>query len=213
MEKGDFVTIDYISRVKDTNEIFDTTYEEVAKKEGIHRENAAYGPVTIVLGAAHVIPGLEKTLLDMEVGEEKEVDIDPEEAFGKRNPSLIFTVPLREFKKHRILPRPGMRIEINNKWATVRNVSSGRVILDFNHPLSGRTLTYSVHLLEKVEDTKGKIEAVFKLLKLKGKVVPGEDDFSITVEGIQRGKEEKVLTLVKKEIEKYIPEIKISFTN
>ena len=64
-----------------------------------------------------------------------------------------------------------------------------------------------------MEDTKGKIEAVFKLLKLKGKVVPGEDDFSITVEGIQRGKEEKVLTLVKKEIEKYIPEIKISFAN
>lgn len=211
MEKGDFVTINYISRVKDTNEVFDTTSEEVARKEGIHRENAVYGPVTIVLGAAHVIPGLEKALLDMEVGEEREVNIDPEDAFGRRNPSKVAAVSLREFQKHKIFPRPGMRIEINNKWATVRSVSSGRVILDFNHPLAGKALTYSVHLLGKVEDTQEKIEAVLTLMKIKGDVTAKEDGFSIKMEGIKRGTEARIENLVEKEIKKFIPEVKISF--
>jgi FKBP-type peptidyl-prolyl cis-trans isomerase 2 len=211
MEKGDFVTINYVSRIRETGKIFDTTYEEVARREGIHRENATYGPVTIVLGAAHVIPGLENALLTMEVGEEKEVDIEPEEAFGIRKKALVTKVPLREFRRHGLFPRPGMRIEINNKWATVRSVSSGRVILDFNHPLAGRPLCYTVHLLEKVEPLKEKIEAVLKLMKIKGDVVPDDDGVSIKIEGLKRGAEEKVKTLVKREIKKYIPQAQISF--
>lgn len=211
MEKGDFVTIHYISRIRDTNAVFDTTYEEVAKKVGIHRENATYGPVTIVLGAAHVIPGLEKALLDMEVEEEREVDIKPEEAFGMRKRALVTRVLLREFKKHGIFPRPGMRIEINKKWATVRSISSGRVILDFNHPLAGKPLRYTVHLLKKVDDTKEKIEALLKLSGIRGKVISDEEGFSIEIEGLPKGTEEKAQNRVKKEFEKYIPQEKISF--
>ncbi|MBU7027292.1 MAG: peptidylprolyl isomerase [Theionarchaea archaeon] len=211
MEKGDFVTINYTARVKETNKIFDTTFEDVAREEGIHMENAKYGPVTVVLGARHVIRGLEKALLDMDVGEEKEVDIEPEEAFGKRKRSLVTKVPLREFRKHDLLPRPGMQIEINNRWATVRSVSSGRVILDFNHPLSGKVVHYSVELLGTVEDTKEQIEALLTLLKIKGEVTPDEEGFSIKMEGIQKGREKNVQTLVKREVKKYIPQAEISF--
>lgn len=211
MEKGDFVTINYTARVKETDKIFDTTFEDVARKEGIHTENAKYGPVTVVLGARHVIRGLEKALLDMEVGEEKEVDIEPEEAFGKRKRSLVTKVLLREFHKHNLSPRPGMQIEINNRWATVRSVSSGRVILDFNHPLSGKVVHYSVELLNTVEDTKEQIEALLTLLKIKGEVTPDEEGFSIKMEGIQKGREKNVQTLVKREVKKYIPQAEISF--
>jgi FKBP-type peptidyl-prolyl cis-trans isomerase 2 len=211
MQKGDFVTINYVATVKDTNNVFDTTIEEVAKKEGIHTQNAVYGPVTIVLGARHVIPGLEKVLLAMESGEEKEVDIQPEEAFGVRRRSLVNTVPLREFRRHKILPRVGMRIEINNKWATVRNVSSGRVTLDFNHPLSGKVVHYTVQMLEKVEDTKKKIEAIMNLLGIKGEVVSEESTFFINLD-VSRETEKKSRNLIKRRIERYIPEARISFS-
>lgn len=205
------MTISYTARIKDTNEVFDTTSEDVAREEGIHTSNARYGPVTIVLGARHVIRGLEKVLLDMEVGEEREVDIEPEDAFGKRNRSLIKKVSLREFRRHGLLPRPGMRIEINDRWATVKNVSSGRVILDFNHPLSGKVVHYSVALLGTVEDTKEKIEALLTLLKIKAKVTPDEEGFSIKMEGIQKGKETRTQKLVKRQVNKYIPQVHISF--
>ena len=211
MERGDFVTINYISRIKDTNKVFDTTFEEVAKREGIHRDNATFGPVTIVLGAAHVIPGLEKCLLDMDVGDEKEVDIEPEDAFGPRNRSRITTVLMRDFRRHGVLPRPGMRIEINNRWATVRSVSSGRVILDFNHPLAGKTLHYTVQLLKKVDSTKEKIEAVLKLLGVRGEVTEDGESFSINLQ-VRRGTEEKVQKIVRKEIKKFIPDASISFS-
>lgn len=212
MQKGDFVTINYAASIKETHKVFDTTIEEVAKSEGIHTEDAVYGPVTIVLGAGHVIPGLEKTLLDMDTNSEKEIDIEPEEAFGRRDPSLVVTIPLREFKKHRVLPRAGMRIEINSKWATVRNVSSGRVTLDFNHPLSGKAIHYWVQLLERVDNTKEQIEALLHLLRLKAKVVPEEEGFSIKIAELAKGKEKETQEAVKKEIEKYIPDAKISFS-
>ncbi len=211
MQKGDFATIDYIARTKDTNKVFDTTMEEVAKREGIHSSNALYGPVTIVVGAHHVIPGLEKALVTMDIGEENEVDIEPEDAFGKREPQLVTTVPLKEFRKHRLLPRPGMRIEINDKWATVRSVSSGRVSLDFNHPLSGKAVHYTVKILGKVEDTTEKVRAVLKLLGLRGKVTSENEKISITLEGLQQGAESKIQDLVRKEIEKYVPEANIEF--
>lgn len=211
MEKGDFVTIAYTARVRETDEVFDTTYEEVAREKGIHTENATYGPVTIVLGAAHVIPGLERVLLEMIPGEEREVDLESGEAFGKRDRSLIVTVSLREFRKHRLLPRAGMRIEINNRWATVRSVSSGRVTLDFNHPLSGKAVHYSVHLLGKVEGTKEQIQAMLSLLKIKGEVTEDEEGYAIKTEGLQKGKEKNIQNVVKKEISKYIPQVRISF--
>ncbi|KYK36724.1 MAG: peptidylprolyl isomerase [Theionarchaea archaeon] len=212
MEKGDFVTINYTASVKDTGKIFDTTFEEVAKKEGIHTQNARYGPVTIVLGARHVIRGLENALLTMDVGEEKEVDIEPEKAFGKRNSSLITTIPLREFRRRGLFPRAGMRMEINNRWATVRRVSSGRVILDFNHPLSGKVVHYSVQLLDRVDNTKEQIEAILTLSGVQGAVTEKEGMFLISMENLKKGTEKKVQRMVKRQIEKYIPELEISFS-
>lgn len=212
MQRGDFVKIDYMAQVKDTNKVFDTTIEEVAKKTGIHTKDAVYGPVTIVIGAGHVIRGLEKALLAMEVGEKKEVDIPPEEAFGQRDQSLLTKVHLREFRKHGLAPRRGMRIEVNNRWATVRRVSSGRVLLDFNHPLAGRVLHYTVEILDRVQDTAQKIEALITLQGLRGEVIKDNHAYTITLEGVKKGTEPGVQNRLKREIEKHIPQATITFS-
>ena len=72
MKEGDFVHIDYVGRLSATGEIFDLTDAELAKKEGIYSEKTRYGPALVIMGAHMVIPGIEKQLLQMKVGEGRE---------------------------------------------------------------------------------------------------------------------------------------------
>ena len=69
MKDGDFVTIDYVARVKDSGEIFDLTKEDLAKKEGVYKEKVEYKPVTFIVGANFVIRGLDEALHKMKVGD------------------------------------------------------------------------------------------------------------------------------------------------
>ncbi|MEM4618022.1 MAG: peptidylprolyl isomerase, partial [Ignisphaera sp.] len=67
--KNSFVLIDYIIRVKDTNELIDTTIEEVAKKEGKHETDKIYEPLLVIVGENRVIQGLEEHIENVaEVG-------------------------------------------------------------------------------------------------------------------------------------------------
>src|SRR4030065_139836 len=55
LQKGDFILIEYTAKVKETNEVFDTTNEETAKKEHLHKEGEIYEPKLIVTGAGRVL--------------------------------------------------------------------------------------------------------------------------------------------------------------
>jgi len=156
MEKR-FVKISYTARIKD-GKIFDTTDEEVAKKENIFDEKRVYGAVPIVVGEGHVIRGLDEALKDMKVDEEREIEIPPEKAYGKRNPNLIRLVPMRVFKQHRINPIPGMSIELDGKVARIQTVSGGRVRVDFNPELAGKTLVYNVKIEEESKTDEDRIK-------------------------------------------------------
>jgi FKBP-type peptidyl-prolyl cis-trans isomerase SlyD len=210
MQRGDFVTINYTAKIKDTQKVFDTTCEDTAREEGIHTERAVYGPITIILGAGHVISGLEKILLTMDVGEKREVDIEAEDAFGTRDRSLLVTVPLKEFRQHGVLPKPSMRIEINNKWATVRSVSSGRVTLDFNHPLSGKTLHYFIQVIGIVENTRERIEALLRLHNVQGEIVTDDGGFEIKIGQLKKGTGKRTENILKKEIKTFLPDTHIT---
>ncbi|RLJ09464.1 MAG: peptidylprolyl isomerase, partial [Candidatus Aenigmatarchaeota archaeon] len=138
IKEGSFVEIDYVGRVEGTNEIFDLTSEEVAKKEGIYNPKQKYGPVLVIIGANMIIPGVEEQLKNMKPGEEKEFVVEPKKAFGERNSKLVKVISLMEFKKEKIDPVPGMFITIDGLQAKVQSVSGGRVRVDFNHPLAGK---------------------------------------------------------------------------
>jgi len=166
MQDGDFVEIDYIGKIKESGEIFDLTNEEVARKEGIYNENAKYGPVKIIIGENFVIKGLEEEIKKMNVGEEKTVTIPPEKAFGNRDPKLIKVVPESEFRKQKVNPIPGLIIDFGNLKAKIQSVSSGRVRLDFNHPLAGRELEYKIKILRKIEDKEEKIKTILEFFKI-----------------------------------------------
>lgn len=161
MKAGDFVQIEYTGRVRETGDIFDTTDEALAKKNGIFNRGARYGAVTIILGAGYVLPGLDKKILSSEPNISAKFEISPDDAFGKRDPKLIQLASGEQFKKQRIVPVAGQYITLgNNISGKILSVSSGRVKIDFNHPLAGKNLEYDVKIHSLVEDAKKKVEAV-----------------------------------------------------
>jgi peptidylprolyl isomerase len=159
-QKGDFIQIDYIAKVKETNEVFDTTKEDIAKKERLYKEGEIYEPKLVVIGEGWVLKTLDEKLPTMEVGKEATVEIPPDKAFGNRDAQKVRRVPLKQLLARDITPTLGLRIEYGGKMATVRAMGAGRVLLDFNPPLAGKTLIYEVTVLKKLETPKERIGAL-----------------------------------------------------
>lgn len=159
-EKGEFLLIDYVAKVKETGEIFDTTIEDIAKKERLYKEGEIYEPKLVVVGEEWLLKTLDESLLSMKLKKPATVEIPPEKAFGNRDPEKVRLVPLRRLTAKGITPQLGMRVEFNGKLATVRTIGAGRVQLDFNPPLAGKTLVYEVTVQRKLETKLEKIRAL-----------------------------------------------------
>ena len=160
IEKGDFLLVDYTGSVKETGEVFDTTLENVAKEKGLYKAGDIYEPKLIVTGEGWVLKALDERLLTLEVGKTASVEIPPEKAFGDRDPEKVKLVSLRRLAARGITPRLGMRLEVDGKPAIVRTMGSGRVQLDFNPPLAGKTLVYEVTIRRKLVEKAEKMEAL-----------------------------------------------------
>jgi FKBP-type peptidyl-prolyl cis-trans isomerase 2 len=160
MENGDFIYIEYVGRIKDTGEIFDLTREDVAKKEKIHNDKVKYGSVPFIVDAGFVIRGLNECVKGMKIGGKKEVDIEPDMGFGKRSEEMVKIIPEARFKERGINTMPGSFVTVNNFRGKILSVDGGRVKIDFNHPLAGKTLTYEIEILKTIEAMDEKIKAV-----------------------------------------------------
>lgn len=160
LQKGDFILIDYVAKVKETNEVFDTTSEETAKKERLYKEGEIYEPKLVVVGEGWVLKALDEGLTTMEIGKTTSVEISPDKAFGERDPEKVRRVSLKHLTAKGVTPTLGMRVEYNDKVATVRAVGAGRVLLDFNPSLAGKTLNYELTVQKKLETISEKISAL-----------------------------------------------------
>jgi peptidylprolyl isomerase len=178
LQKGDFILTSYVAKVKETNEVFDTTDEAVAKKEHLFKEGDIYEPKLLVVGEGWMLKPLDESLLTMEVGKPATVEISPEKGFGQRDPEKIKRVPIKHLYEKEINPVIGARIEYNHKDAIIRSIGSGRVLLDFNPPLAGRTLIYDITVTKKLESATEKIGA---LIHRRVPVVE-ENKFKLTIE-------------------------------
>ncbi|WP_112124169.1 peptidylprolyl isomerase [Methanosphaera sp. BMS] len=160
IEENDFIRLNYTGKVQQNGEVFDTTYEEVAEEAGIKVEGKDYHPIVLSVGADQVLSALQDQLIGLEVGEEKTIEIPCEDAFGKKDPSLIQLIPMKEFKQQNIRPFPGMPISLDGQQGIVRTVDGGRVRVDFNHRLAGKDIVYDVVIEEKIEDDVEKIKGL-----------------------------------------------------
>jgi FKBP-type peptidyl-prolyl cis-trans isomerase SlyD len=113
--------------------------------------NVGSGPLTYVHGSREIVPGLERALEGMKIGDSKRVTLTPEEGYGVVNPEAFV-----EVKKEQI-PKDALRVdaELEGRDASgrvfqirVAEIKSETVVLDFNHPLAGRTLRFEVKILD-----------------------------------------------------------------
>jgi FKBP-type peptidyl-prolyl cis-trans isomerase 2 len=174
IHEKEFIELDYTGRLKDNHQVFDTTQKEVAKKEGIFNSKQEYCPAIICVGEKQLLHGLDAQLLGKEIGKEYNIELPPEQAFGKKDAKLLKLISTSQFTKQQIMPTPGMQIDIDGTIGTVRSVTGGRTFVDLNHPLSGKEVVYTVKINRIVTDDAEKVKA---LLRLELQIKPEHIDF------------------------------------
>ena len=155
-QKKDFIELEFIGRTKD-GEIFDTNISEEAKKIGLEIENK---PFIVCVGQKMVIEGLDSALDNKEINKKYLIELQPKEAFGERNPSLIKLMPIKIFKEKQMNVYLGLTLSFDNTIAKVISVSGGRVLVDFNNPVAGKIIVYEFTIKRKVENVNEKINAI-----------------------------------------------------
>lgn len=139
IEKGNTVTLDYEGKFEN-GEIFDSS------KHGDHSH-----PLTFKVGEGQVIPGFDNAVIGMEIEEEKEFSILPEEAYGMPDERLFQEVP-RQALPSDPKPEKGMTLVMRTPQGDlpvmISEVKEDSVILDLNHPLAGRILTFKIKVLK-----------------------------------------------------------------
>jgi len=178
LNKNDFIEIEFTGT--SNGEIFDTTSKEEAKSIGL---DANVKPLIISIGNNMLLKGLDENLIGKEIGKEYFLNLTPEKAFGKRDPKLIRTLPMKIFKEKNLNPHPGMSFQLDNYIVKILSVSGGRVIADFNNPLAGKNINYKFKIKRKVEDNKEKINSLMDFFfkqkfdfEIKGNKVIFKDD-------------------------------------
>lgn len=158
----DFIEIEYTGKFLDGT-VFDTTDKEIAQKNSLFSPQINYKPAIICIGEKQLIAGLDNALLGKEVGKSCTINLKPEQAFGKRDIKKIKLVPLVEFKKQNIEPRPGLQISMDGEIATVVRASGGRILVNFNHPFAGKEVVYEIKINKKIIDKETKLKSFLEL--------------------------------------------------
>jgi FKBP-type peptidyl-prolyl cis-trans isomerase 2 len=161
VKKGNFVKMEYTGKLPDGT-VFDTSSEKIAKERGIYSKDRVYSPLLVSVGSGDVIKGIDEALAGMEKGDKKEITVAPEKGYGLRNPKLIKIIPITVFTRNKISPVPGMVVNLDGMPAKVQSVSGGRVRVDFNHELAGRTLVFNIDVKDVVTKTDAKIRALIE---------------------------------------------------
>lgn len=108
-------------------------------------------PLSALIGASNIIPGVEAALMGLEVGDTADIDVPPAEGYGERNPGLMQRVPKKYFKTGAPLA-PGMTVMVQTEQGqrpvTIIKVGMSVVDIDANHPLAGKTLSFHLQVEE-----------------------------------------------------------------
>ncbi len=181
LQKNDFIEIEFTARTKD-GEIFDSNIKDDLKKANLNIEAKQ---AIFALGEGMFLKGVDDFLLGKDFGKYT-IELSPENAFGIRDSKLIQLIPMKIFREQGLNPAPGVMFNFDGRVAKVLSVSGGRVIADFNNPIAGKSVVYTVNILRKLDDENEKIKSLMDFLfrrtfdfEIKDKkiIVKAEKDF------------------------------------
>lgn len=162
--KSSLILIDYTAKVKDTDDVFDTTIEADAKKHSIFEENVQYQPKLVSIGEVSypVLKGLDEALAKTAVGDKLTIEVTPDKGFGVRDSGKVRMIPIRKLGDDAEKVSVGDSIEVDNKKGIIRYIGSGRVQVDYNHRYAGKIILYDVNVIKSLDTPNDKIESILK---------------------------------------------------
>jgi FKBP-type peptidyl-prolyl cis-trans isomerase SlyD len=122
--------------------------------------NKGQAPLDFITGKGHIIPGLEKELVNLEKGESSDIKVDASEAYGEMNPEAVETLPREQFAGLEL--EKGMQLYGQGEngetvTVTVKDFDDNNVTIDYNHPLAGKNLMFSVTVVDVRDATEDEI--------------------------------------------------------
>lgn len=141
IEPGSVVKIEYTGTLSDGS-VFDTTDGK--------------GPLTFLMGAGQVLPKFEEQVAKISAGKTRQFTIKSEDAYGKPDPNKVVTLP-RDQRFAGVELKEGAMIFANNKLPNgqvkqtpmkIVKLTEKDVTMDYNHPLSGKDLTFKVTVVD-----------------------------------------------------------------
>ena len=120
------------------------------------------GPLQFLAGYGNIVPGLEREMAGMKIGESKDVVVTPADGYGEFDEEAFMDVPRNEFPSDLKLEE-GIELNVTdedgqNQYARVENITDESVRLDFNHPLAGAELHFNVKVVALRDPTKEELD-------------------------------------------------------
>jgi len=145
---GDTIAVDYIGTLDDGT-VFDTSLEQVAKDNALFSPQRPYAPLEFTVGSGQMIPGFDNAVRGMKEGDTKKITLVPDDAYGEVREDLIVAVSGSQFTDAGITPEVGQSYQTaQDVVATVKAISGDTVIMDYNSPFAGKSLTFEITLRE-----------------------------------------------------------------
>lgn len=141
IKKGDKIKVEYTGKLEDG-----TVFDSSDKHET---------PLEFEVGAGQLIKGFDEAVIGMNIGEEKEIRIEPKDAYGEYNPELVKEMPREGFPKEQEI-QPGMIFMMNLKDGRqipvrISKVTDETVTIDLNSPLVGKPLIFKIKVVDIAE--------------------------------------------------------------
>ena len=136
--------------------VYGIEYTVKNSKGEIVDSNKGQAPLEFIAGKGQIIPGLEKEVEQMNVGEEKTITVPASEAYGDYNPEMVQELPRDQFQGidlQKGMTLYGQTPEGQTIAVTVKDFDDQKVVIDYNHPLAGEDLTFDVKVVTKREAT------------------------------------------------------------
>jgi FKBP-type peptidyl-prolyl cis-trans isomerase 2 len=151
---GDNVTVDYTLKLANGS-VIDTSFENVAKEAGLYQAQRTYQPITFLMGAGMVVPGFEKGVTGMAVGETKTFEVTPADGYGTYDQTLVYSAPLfydvnkTEVVSKSLFDQQGIKLEIdkvinykNGVMINIKNFTNDTVTVEYVF-LDGQTFNFN----------------------------------------------------------------------
>jgi len=130
----------------EANQIVSIEYE-VRDGDKVVDSNVGGAPLVFMFGKGQIIPGLENGIVNMAIGEKGEVSVAPADAYGEYNDEATQEVPADQFAGIDLelgMTLYGQAEDGGTTQVTVKEIGGENIVIDFNHPLAGKNLMFSV---------------------------------------------------------------------